>query len=382
MTLPDPCAATPRVLGVDDFALRRGHVYGTVLVDCQTHPVLDLLPERDAATLAPWLIEHPAVEIICRDRSGAYAEGARIGAPQAVQVADRFHLGQNLGKAVERCVSRHRSCLHDPGLATQQIPEEPELVATGVVQPTGRFAERAREHHALVHDLLHRSQGIRAIACQLGWGRHTVQRYARAATWEEMVKGRRRQLPSKLDPFKPYLHRRWEAGCTNILILHREITALGYHGSYSTVRHHLRQFRVPPEPIAPVPPSVRWVTGWITRHPDALTGEEKHQLKAVLARCPELDAAAGHVRSFATMLTALTGEHLPAWIAAASTGDLPGISAFARGLETDLAAVIAGLTTQWNSGPVEGNVNRIKMLKRQMFGRAGFALLRKRVLLS
>jgi hypothetical protein len=200
MALPDPAAATPRVLGVDDFALRRGHVYGTVLVDCETSAPVELLAGRDARPLADWLAAHPGVEVICRDRSGAYGEGARAGAPDAVQVADRFHLWQNLGKAVEGCVARHRACLRGPGPDAEPIePQEqarPQQVpgpAPEEVQPAGRFAERARRHHALVHDLVAQGHGLRAIARQLGWGRHTVQRHARATTWQELVDGRWQQ---------------------------------------------------------------------------------------------------------------------------------------------------------------------------------------------
>ncbi|MFI1338411.1 transposase [Streptomyces sp. NPDC020845] len=249
-----------------------------------------------------------------------------------------------------------------------------------------KFAERARAHHALVHDLLAQGMGLRHIARHLGWGRHTVQRYARAAHWQDMVKGRKRQLPSKLDPFKPFLTQRWAetAGKVTVLDLHREITARGFRGHYSTVRDWARRDLSRPEGFtpAPPPPSVRQVTGWLTRHPATLTEEENLHRKAVLDHCPELASAAELTSSFAEMLTTLSGTRLPEWITEAAKANLPGISSFATGLHSDFDAVTAGLTTGWNSGPVEGTVNRIKMLKRQMFGRAGFALLRKRVLLS
>jgi transposase len=393
MALADPATATPRVLGVDDFALRRGHVYGTVLIACETSAPVELLAGRDAQPLADWLRTHPGVEVICRDRSGAYAEGARVGAPDAVQVADRFHLWQNLGKAVERCVASHRACLRppdpDPGIGEQgtalddEQPAEPEEA-----QPVGRFAERTRRHHALVHDLLAQGHGLRAIARQLGWGRHTVQRYARAATWQELVDGKwQGKRPSKLDAFKPHLHQRWAQGCTNASELHRQITALGFAGSYALVRDYLDQFRVTPDPAAPAlappaPPTVRQVTGWLTRHPKTLTEDETLQLKVVVEQCPELRATAEHVRTFGEMLTRLRGHDLPAWITAVRTDNLPGLAGFAAGLEGDLDAVTRGLTTKWNSGPIEGRVNHIKMIKRQMFGRAGLPLLRKRVLLT
>jgi hypothetical protein len=184
--------------------------------------------------------------------------------------------------------------------------------------------------------------GLREIARHLGWGRHTVQRYARALTWQEMVKGPQKQRPSALDPFKPYLRQQWAAGTTNIASLFREITAIGYQGSYGIVRDYLGPLRTTPPEAAPAPPSVRKVTGWITRHPDNVKQQDQQSLEMILARCPELHAATRHVRVFAGMLTTLTGQHLPAWILAASSDDLPGISAFARGLGNDLAAVTAG----------------------------------------
>jgi transposase len=388
MAVPDPVADTPRVLGVDDFAIRRGQNYGTVLIDCQTGVPLELLAGRDARPLADWLAAHPGVEVICRDRSGAYADGARTGAPDAIQVADRFHLWQNLAKAVERCVGAHRGCLREPapGPVTGAEPGPPASPAQDprpAPEPAGKFAERACRHHALVHELLAEGRTIRAIAGHLGWGRHTVQRYARAATWQELADGRwQTPRPSMLDPFKPHLDQRTAQGCGNGAQLFREITALGYTGSYSTVRDWLDQHRPAPAPLPPPPPTVREVTGWLTRHPDSLTDDERPQLTALLDRCPELQAADGQVRAFAVMLTQLKGQELPQWISDVKAAGLPGLCSFATGLEQDLDAVTCGLTSRWNSGPVEGRVNHIKMIKRQMFGRAGLPLLRKRVLLT
>ncbi|MFI8829352.1 ISL3 family transposase [Streptomyces sp. NPDC053431] len=389
MERPNPPVTMPRAVGVDDFALRRGHVYGTVVIDAETHQILDLLPERDTETLVPWLARHPQIEVICRDRSGAYADASTTGAPQAMQVADRFHLWQNLAKAAEKAVAAHRSCLRDfppvlpvsePdwGTPTEQEQEDDE--------PSGKFAERARAHHALVHDLLGQGMGLREITRHLGWGRHTVQRYARTILKQDMIKGEKRPRVSKLDQFKGYLEMRWAEtnGSVTVLTLHHELTERGFRGSYSTVRDWVCRALPAAEsvPPAPAPPSIRKVTGWLTRHPATLDQEEQLARKAVLARCPELEKAAALISSFAEMLTTLDGARLPEWITGAMRAGLPGISTFAVGLESDFDAVTAGLTTHWNSGPVEGAVNRIKMLKRQMLGRAGFKLLRKRVLLA
>jgi transposase len=375
--LPDPPIGDIAVLGVDDFAIKRGHNYGTVLIDCETRKVVDVLVGRDAEPLTDWLQKRSSPAVICRDRATAYAEAARTAAPEAVQVADRFHLWQNLATAVEKTVARHRSCLTEPADTTTGEPAEAE-----VAEPTGAMAERRRAHHALVHELLAQGAGFRQIARHLGWSHHTVSKYAHAATWQELVVGQKPR-PSLVDPFKTYLTRRIGEGCLIASTLFREITAQGFTGSYPIVRKFIEQYRSRPD-LARVrrPPSVRQVTGWICRHPDNLVNRDTEQLQKILDRCPELRSAVDLVRSFADMMTHLHGEHLTEWIAAAEQAELPGISRFATGLTADLAAVTAGLSLPFSSGPVEGNVNRIKMIKRQMYGRAGFDLLRKRVLLS
>ncbi|KUN43735.1 transposase [Streptomyces avermitilis] len=379
MALPDPYAETPRVLGVDEFATRKGHKYGTVLVDCETHAPIDLLPDRESATFAAWLTDHPGVEIICRDRGGAFADGARTGAPDAVQVADLWHLWHNLAETVKSLVSKHSSCLREPALASESPPE----VLHPPLSHAGRLAERARRHHAAVHDLLGQGLTIRAVARRLELSRNTVRRYARAVTWEELATGRWQNLPSTLDPYKSYLHQRWHEGHTSGAKLHAELRERGFTGSYSVVRDYLRRFRRTSgdRPPPARPPGVRKVTGWITRNPDRMNDDDQQKLKAILARCPELEAATGHVRSFAAMMAIRSASRLPEWIATARADEHHGLRGFADGLLADLDAVILGLSTEWSSGCVEGRVTDIKLLKRQMAGRAGLPLLRKRVLL-
>ncbi|WP_424644823.1 transposase [Embleya sp. AB8] len=222
----------------------------------------------------------------------------------------------------------------------------------------------------------------RAIERQLRMTSRTVRLLADAAVPEDLFRGQWQGRPSGLDAYKPYLDDRWNQGCTNAWRLWEEIVPLGYRGSYQRVRAYFRTKRLSPDSPAATstPPSPRKVAGWILRHPDSLDETEHLRLKAVPANCPELDALTGHVHVFARMLTERRGEELPDWLDAVRRDDLPALHTLAAGINRDRDAVIAGLTLPWNSGVVEGHVNRIKMLKRQMFGRAGFALLGKRVL--
>ncbi|WP_232837475.1 ISL3 family transposase [Streptomyces atratus] len=383
MALPDPRFSTPRVLGVDDFAIRRGQTYSTVLTSVEDRRVVDVLPTREAGPLAAWLNRHPGVEIICRDRASAYAEGARRGAPDALQVADRFHLWQGLGRAVETCVAAHRDCLRNPtpsGLLPQDTPPASDR-SRNEAEPVGRRAERKKAAHALVHEMLAQGHSRRAIARHLGWGLNTVLRYANAACWQDTIRDNRPR-PSRLDPYKPYLERRFREGYTSVTRLHGELAAEQAPVTYGMVRAHIATLRRAPSAAPPRTPTVRQVTGWITRHPTALNEEDRVGLKNVLTRCPELDAAAGHVREFGEMLTGRLGTALPAWIDAVDASQLPGLTGFALHLLRDLDAVTAGLTLDWSSGSIEGAVNRIKKIKRQLYGRAGFELLRKMILLQ
>ena len=242
---------------------------------------------------------------------------------------------------------------------------------------------RTTQRYAQIQDLRARGESISAIARGLHLDVQTVRRFAHAPSLEELL-AKTVERASVLDGFTAYLHQRWTQGCTDAAQLTTELKAQGYTGSDQTVRRHLRPFRHgrPPPPPGPTPPTVREVTGWIMRRPETLEPTEQTRLQQVLARCPQLDATSAHVAAFADIMSGLRGSRLDGWIAAIEADDLPGLGSFATGLRRDHQAVVNGLTLPYSSGAVEGNVNRIKMLKRQMYGRASFDLLRKRVLLA
>jgi transposase len=393
--MPDPESGVITVLGVDDFALRRGHIYGTILIDMATHDPVELLPDREAETLAAWLRAHPGIEVICRDRAGAYAEGARQGAPDAIQVADRFHLWNNLGRYVEKTVAAHHHCLHPsapdpdpvPVPAAADQPRDLERLAaeaTAARVQTSAIVVRTRERYEQVQALKADGKGIKPIMRELGLAKETIRRFYRAQAVQDVLATSLAGRPSKLDPYKPYLHQRWNDGCTNVLELHREIATQGYRGSYGSVRDYLAPFRQTgaAPPATAKPPKVRTLACWIMTHPDNLDGQDQIALKNALANCPHLDALAGHVQGFAEMPLERHGDRLQDWMTKVDADDLPYLRSFTNGIRKDYHAVRNGLTLPHSSGAVEGNVNRLKMLKRQTYGRARFDLLRKRVLLT
>ena len=389
--LPDPQAGPVAVLGVDDVATRKGHTYATVLMDMGTHQLIDMLPDREAGTFADWLRAHPGVEVICRDRGGAYARAAREAAPAAVQVADRFHLWQDLAEAVDKTVLACLAALDPPPGPAEAGAPEPD----GFRGADGRertVVARHRDRYAAVQALRADGCPVAEIARRLGLGRTTAAKFAHAASLDELLV-HATSRPSILDPYKPYLSQRWNQGITSAATLHEEIRARGWTGHLHAVERYLRQFRTADgrdrhaprltAPSAPPPPRPRQVTRWIMTHPDHLPSGDAAALARLLDASPTLAAAASHVRSFAGMMTRRQGLlALEDWLTAVEAGDQPALHSFARGIRRDQQAVTAGLALPYSSGALEGKNCKIKYLKRLMYGRANFDLLRKMALLN
>ncbi|MFB6506695.1 MULTISPECIES: transposase [unclassified Streptomyces] len=379
------------MLGVDEFAVRRGRTCATILIDMSTHRPVDVLADRAANTFASWLRNYPDVRIICRDRAGSFRDGAQAGAPQARQAADAWHLLHNLTEAVERVVGRHRTDLrerlgsHD-GRSKDDQPQEvsgrAELDVHGRPRP---LASRTRERHQQIHERIERGDGLRAIARDLHLSRATVNRFARAAEVDELLVAAINR-PTLIDDYRLHLHHRWMEGCTNASALTSEIQRLGYRGDVNTVRRHLKPYRSGAIPAtAPSPHlTVRRVTDWIVRRPEHLTDVERKGLKELCERNPALETPAEYARRLALMVRDRRSEHLAldVWIADVRLDGQRELRTLANGMRRDHAAIQAALTTTYTSGAVEGNVTRIKLLKRQMYGRANFDLLRRRILLT
>jgi transposase len=239
------------------------------------------------------------------------------------------------------------------------------------------LVSRTRQRYETIHELRAEGKSIKAISRTLGLARGTVRRFARAASVDDVLAKPRAGRPSVLDDYVDHLHQRFNEGCTSATELFTEIRALGYQGSVRTVRSYLRPFRTTnTAPTTARPPKVRQITAWLLRHPDRLDADDQVKLKEVRAACPQLDAVATHITAFAEMLTGPHGDRLDTWITAVDADDLPDLHSFTAGLKRDHVAVANGLTLPYSSGAVEGHVNRIKMLKRQMYGRANLDLLR------
>jgi transposase len=386
-----PLIATPRVLGVDDWAWKRGHRYGTILVDLETHRVVDLLPVRTAEAFAAWLEAHPGVEIISRDRAGAYAEGARLGAPQARQTADRWHLIGNLSQALTRCCEQQASGLQAAwDEVAQPIPPIPSPVSTlSAVRPPNkaellRQQRRSRRLRRYEQVLALRQGGAtqEEIAQQLQMDMKTIRRYLRADAFPEMATRRR---STGVDRWLPYLEQRWAEGCHNAAQLWREIREQGFRGCQTTIRQWIARLRGPSLPVhrtmgslrRQVPPRPRQTT-WLLLHQDGPPSpEQQSYCEALLRRSPTLAQVTGLAHRFLELCRRHSEESLEAWLAAAQQ---TGLRSFALGVERDRSAIEATLQLPWSNGPVEGQVHRLKLIKRQAYGRASFDLLKQRVL--
>jgi len=405
---PAPSFPTPRVLGVDDFALRKRQTYGTILVDLERRQPVALLPERTAAPVAQWLREHPGVEVIARDRASAYAEGARQGASEATQVADRFHLIQNLGEVLDQVFTAHHQVLDAVNAMERQQPVPlPDGTSAVPVPPPptppaeqARAAQRAARRQARYDTVwaLHR-QGwsTAAIATQVGSSCRTIERYLQLPTWPGR-QHRRHYGRSVLNPYQAYLLERWNAGCHTAIQLFHELQARGYAGSYRRVAAYVSRVRqaqgVPPrrqgrlqilpvvaEPVSQ-PLTPRRATWLVLRREEQRTEAEAQQLAQLHAQSAEVAEAMDLAQDFALLVRQRQPTQLDPWLQRATTSTLEALQRFAQGLRDDYEAVKAGVTLPWSTSPVEGHINRLKMVKRQMFGRARLDLLSRRFLLA
>lgn len=425
--LPLPAVDPPQVVGIDDWAWRRGHRYGTIVCDLERHRLVDLLPDRTADSVATWLASQPGITVIARDRGGLYADGARRGAATATQVADRWHLVNNLVDALERFLLHKRSVLKETvaritgnvagstGAPADGPAQTDELYPGKRTHPSPRrWHQRAEEEsqrrhaariacYARIHALAAAGANKADIARMVGVSRQTVHRYLAMGTPPERRQPKR--LGTVLDPWKPSLLRRWGEGCHNGMRLWREMRAQGFAYSCTNVARFVTQLRrgelTCPQRNVDVADgttiglaigqstvgrplasewSARRVASLMVYRPKQLSDRQANYLTQICAADAAIGEAYRLTQDFLGMVRERTGGRLEGWIAAVQGSDIAELRRYAVGLRADQAAVQAGLTLEWSNGQVEGHIQRLKLLKRQMYGRAGFDLLRQRVL--
>ncbi len=389
----------PRVIGVDDWAFRKGHNYGTILCDLERGIVIDLLPDREANTLAEWLKTRLSIEIVARDRSKSYAAGVDEGAPEAVQVADRWHLASNLVDAIESTLARYPSRLRGGPMPEEEDNSSSKASSDSRKQTTvksdmlaAREAKRALRFEQYNQVIALRQQGVtlKDIASQVGIGIRTVNRWLAHGVFPE--RRPRASQPTKVDPYRVYVFQRLQEGCHNLAQLHREIERQGYRGSYSTVFQHFRDLKNEnhanllgidnPETLARPKRrySPRQAAFLFIRNPQKLTDTQQMDLEAILAEHPLFRQWCELARQFMSLLRNRDLSAFHNWLNDVAKHGSGPMKRFASGLRSDYAEVSAALTYEWSNGPTEGHINKLKLIKRQMFGRAKLDLLRKRVM--
>ncbi|GAC1650382.1 MAG: ISL3 family transposase [Ktedonobacteraceae bacterium] len=445
-TIAPPSKDPVRVLGVDDFAIRRGDKYGTILINIETGKPLDLLPDRTAEAVKPWLLLHPEIEVVSRDRASAYADAVSQVLPHAMQVADRYHLVQNLRDHLQRFLDRKRISLPevedipikgeasnnqdstgspadqatpvagcaevlDPQVPITSQPPEQVRIEARVPESTqerelssltyadckkkiSRDKRYARYEQILA---LHQAgMGQRAIARELHRSRRIVHRYLVAEAFPERAPGSgvRPRGKGKLDPYLPYLRERWSAGEHSGSHVFAEIKERGYTGSASLLRRVLGEWRIElPSKSRKGPPRKhrlalrpkkrrlcsRGAAFLMILPPSKLTTTQQQQVEQMKLN-EDLHAVSLLSQEFVTLLKERQAQALEGWLKRAKACQVPELTSFVNGIHRDYAAVYAACSCEWNNGITEGHVNRLKFLKRQMFGRAHLDLLRIKVL--
>ena len=406
-----PAASSPRVVGLDDWSWKRRLRYGTLICDLESHHPIDVLPDRSVETVSGWFEKHPSVEVVSRDRSSEYAAAIKKGAPQAIEVADRWQLGKNLTESIATLLARCRAEIRRslPGQArpvqerTEIEPalEEEKRPARTHREEEARLARRAQKRDRYEQVLELQTQGLTVadIGSRIGISGRTVQRWLAHGSFPEARQRRRR--PSLIDPYERYVFQWWQTGNRNGLQLYRELTAQGYRGSLKAMYRYLARLQAPHRHAFESPPSkpqrrksvlsspaplenfsAQRATWLFVHQPEELDETQQVELALIRQASPSAETAYCLAQAFMKMIRERTGYQLDAWLISAEASHLPELQSFARGIQQDKAAVLAGLTLPWSNGPLEGHVNRLKLIKRSMYGRAKLPLLRQRVLWS
>ncbi len=357
--LPDAAIEPPRVVSCDDWAWRRGSRYGTIICDLERHRRLDILPDRDAASVAAWLKRYPSIEIISRDRSGEYAEAARVGAPQAVQVADRFHLSQNLHETIDQIIRRRFSEIQKLLTPAQAIVMGKDLPLKRDDAAKVATQKRRMALHERMKILHEQGYSLAQIAAYQGMKQETVQKYLMEPPRPSVYKPRQ----GKLARYKPYIHQRFfQENCRNSLQIVREMQEQGYTGSVTIVVNYVTQLRqligepsaagpvmrTKPTPLKAAGPSPREIAWWFCLPIKRLLQKQQEHLQILREADSELREIYALAQTFFRLIRNHSSSPLKSWMEQALQCNAPELRSFARGIRRDEAAVLAGLDLPWS----------------------------------
>ena len=370
-----PTPASVKIVGLDDFAWRRGQRYGTIVCDLEQRRVIDLLADREIGTVTAWLKNHPAIEIVCRDRGGGYRDAVTKGAPQAVQIADRWHLLENANAAFLDVIRRHmrhlRRAVTSSEIDTKRLSAVEKRQWKGWLK-RDEINERVRALHT-------GGTALKAIARGTGLSRQTVRRIVRG-TRDDVFRSRE----SSLDRWNERLESEWSAGCQNGTELWRRLRNAGFNGSLRVVSEwrtrKRRSVRTPGDKTSPLQmPSARTIARLLTTERACKGDEVARLMTAIETASPAIVKARNLLDRFAALISAKKPDLLDPWLRDAAKSEM---CAFAEGITADKVAVTAAVIEAWSNGQTEGQVTKLKLVKRQMYGRAKVDLLRARLVMT
>jgi transposase len=380
---------TPRYLGVDDWAMKKGRTYGTILCDLERHTVVDLLPDRSSEVLKKWLKAHPGIEIITRDRSSSYSEGATQGAPNAIQIADRFHLLVNLTETLKQIVQRNPGILKlsQPPTSSSGIEkaEKEPAAEQETTQTVPASLSQKQELYKQIQELHRQGIELRNIAKSLGIAVNTALKYANLPEPPaKQIRSSRRTFG-----FEQYIGKRWDEGTRAPKQLFLELRSIGYKGSYQTIARYVAELRGPTcshlhshdAPKAPPPILAVSKASFLLGKPAEKLDEDEHKLIDHLCQASvQVKDAYELAQSFQKMVRERRVDEFDTWLCQSEKSSASNMRNFAAGLRRDYNAVKMTLSQPLSNGQTEGQVNRLKLIKRKMQGRANLDLLKQRVM--
>lgn len=393
-----------KIIGVDDWAIKKGNHYGTIICNLETHKPVDVFPERSTEALEKWLRKHPGIEIATRDRSNSYRKAFNNTSPKTTQIADRFHLSKNLLDALKNFVKRtFGSRIHIGYKEIEikktlhiQVKKSKEKILSKAEKNGIEARNKKRKIVREVKKMYSEGKSISAIFKTMHLAKATIRRYLHLDE-EEAVTYQSSTRSSILDPYLEIIETLIAEGKTASKIFN-EIKAMGYSGGDRNVRRFVK--RIKKEFIGPnisktspkletkeVPkPKIKtWIkrydlTSYMWSFPDELNEEGEKNLKVILKKAPLLEKIYPLIQDYRTMAKEKDHQKLRIWINNASLSEVSEIVSFSKGLDNDFEEVYNAFLYPYSNGVVEGHVNRLKMIKRQMYGRANLDLLRKKVL--